>query len=257
MKRELIDVNVSLGQWPTRRVHGDEPRDLVRLLKAHNVTEAWAGSLEGLLHKDVAAVNERLAESCREHGRNILKPIGTINPTLPHWQDDIRRCAEDHGMRGIRLHPNYHGYTLDDPRFENLLSAAAEAELFVQIAVTMEDERMMHPQLRVPHVDTAPLVYIKTPANIMLLNAFRAVRGAVLEKLVDHTNALFDIAWIEGLAGIERILKTIPANRLLFGTHAPLFYYDAALLKLQESQLTDEQRDAIKFKNAQTSIPEN
>lgn len=254
MKRELIDVNVSLGQWPTRRVHGDEPRDLVRLLRSHDVTEAWAGSLDGLLHKDIAAVNDRLAERCRKHGRGLLKAVGSVNPTLPNWEEDLRRCAEVHEMRGIRLHPNYHGYQLDAPVFEELLHAASGAKLFVQIAITMEDERMMHPQLQVPHVDAAPLVYVKSQANIVLLNAFRAVRGDVLQKLVEHTNLKFDISWIEGLAGIERILKTIPIDRLLFGSHAPLFYYDSALLKLEESALTDEQLDAIRFKNASTLL---
>jgi len=253
VKRELIDVNVNLGRWPTRHVHGDEPRELIRILKSHDVTEAWTGSLDGLFHKDMASVNDRLAESCHEYGRRILQPIGSINPMLPGWEDDLRRCVEDHHMQGIRLHPNYHDYALAAPEFSHLLRMASEANLFVQIAVTMEDERMMHPRFRVPHVDTSSLADLLSdipPVKIILLNAFRAVRGEVLVRLLENNEVLFDIAWIEGIAGIRRMLQTVPVERLLFGSHAPLFYYESALLKLEESALSEDEWSAIVFGNA-------
>ena len=258
MKTSLIDVNVNLGRWPTRRLPDDTPEALVRRLKSHDVAEAWAGSFDGLLHKDVAAVNEQLADSCREFGRNRLRPVGTVNPMLPEWAEDVRRCVDDHGMHAIRLHPNYHGYELNDSVFAELLHSAAEAGLVVQIAITMEDERMMHPLLRVPHVDAAPLLDLmpKLPApKVILLNAFRAIRGEMLQHLVNETAVAFDIAWVEGVAGVDQIAKSIPIDRLLFGTHAPMFYYDAALLKLEESALDEQQLNAIRFENARQFIP--
>jgi predicted TIM-barrel fold metal-dependent hydrolase len=40
----------------------------------------------------------------------------------------------------------------------------------------------------------------------------------------------------------------------LFGSHAPLFYFEAAALKLEESLLTAEQRQAIGQGNARRLI---
>ena len=78
----IVDTNVYLSRWPFRRLPGDEPRDLVAKLKEHNVTQAWAGSFDALLHEDLAAANARLAESCDTHGGGLLLPFGSVNPHL-------------------------------------------------------------------------------------------------------------------------------------------------------------------------------
>jgi uncharacterized protein len=57
----IIDTNINLSRWPFRRLKGDETPDLVRWLRSRNVTQAWAGSFDRLLHKDIGGVNARLA----------------------------------------------------------------------------------------------------------------------------------------------------------------------------------------------------
>lgn len=250
----LIDVNVSLSRWPLRRLPLDDTRALVAKLRQAGVTRAWAGSFDGLLHKDVAAVNARLADECRKHGRGLLLPFGTVNPMLPDWEEELRRCSEVHRMPGIRLHPNYHGYKLDEPDFARLLKLAAERRLIVQLAAIMEDERMMHPRLRVPPVDTAPLAGLvkQTPGlRLVLLNALGTLRGQPLANLIAAGEIYVEISMLEGVAGIERLLQQAPLDRVLFGSHAPLFYYESALLKLKESILTPSQRSAVRAGNAQ------
>ncbi len=249
----FIDTNTYIGQWPFRSLPTNTVDGLLATLSHYGVEQAWTGSFDGLFHKDVAGANARLVENCAVHDNGILLPFGTVNPTLPRWEEDLRRCAEDHGMKGIRLHSNYHGYTLDDAVFKALLEQATERNLLIQLVVTMEDERMMHPLMRVPHVDVAPLPSLLESlpsARLVLLNAFRGVRGKALDSLAAAKQIYFDIAWLEGIAGIRRIVGQIPMERLVFGSYAPFFYFESSLLKLKESPLTDEELAALQGGNA-------
>lgn len=253
----LIDVNLSLGPWPLRRVAHDEAAGLANLVREQGVEEAWVASLDGLLHKDLGAVNARLVEQCRRHGRGRLLPFGCLHPKYPDWEEELRRCVEVHRMPGLRLYPNYHGYSLDDPDFRAVLRAAADRHLIVQIALVMEDERMMHPRFRVEPVDATPLAEVvhDTPgARLVLVNALRTLRAQPLLKLLATDRVWVEIAMCEGIGGVGALLSQVPANRVLFGSHAPLFYFEAATLKLKESVLTTEQEQAIRYLNARRLV---
>lgn len=253
----MIDVNVYLSRWPFRRLPLDETARLAARLRKSNVAKAWAGSFDGLLHRDVAAVNARLVSECRGAGGGILEPIGTINPTLPDWEEDLRRCHEMQRMIGVRLHPNYHGYKLDDERCGRLLADAAARGLVVQIALSMEDERTQHPLLRVPHVDAAPLVewLTKLPhLRVVLINVFRSLRVEQVDKLAATGRAWFDIAMLEGVAGVDKLVRQVGPRRVVFGSYAPFFVYDAAELKLRESALAGAVDEAIRSGNADQII---
>lgn len=256
----LVDVNVNLSRWPLRRLRGDDAEGLAQMLRKAGVRQAWAGSFDALLHKDLSAVNARLADQCRNGSGTFFLPFGSVNPKAPAWEEELRRCVELHRMRGIRLHPNYHGYKLDDPEFRRLLALAAELKLVVQLALLMEDERMMHPLLRVEPVETGPLpaVLNETPgARLVLLNALGKVRGKALNDLVKTGEVYVEIGMLEGVAGIGTLLESVPLERVLFGSHAPLFYLESALLKLKETPLTAGQLRAIGRENAERVLAKN
>jgi predicted TIM-barrel fold metal-dependent hydrolase len=156
-------------------------------------------------------------------------------------------------MRGIRLHPNFHEYTLDDPRFARLLELATQRKLIVQLALSMQDERTQSPATRAPHVDAKPLpAIVKTlpDLKLVLINVFRSQSLLRVDAIASAGQVYFDIAMLEGTGGVSELIEKVTVDRVVFGTNFPLFYSDSSVLKLRESPLARFQHEAITRGNA-------
>ncbi|MEZ6131675.1 MAG: amidohydrolase family protein [Planctomycetaceae bacterium] len=234
-----VDTNISLFHWPFRRLPLDDTSALVARLKSLGIGQAWAGSFDSLLQRDMTAVNQRLADECRLHAE--LLPMGSVNLMLPDWEHDLHRCVHSHRMRGIRLFPGYHGYTLHDPAFERLLDLATLAGVFVQIVAALEDTRTQSRQLPIPDVDLTPLVKLMPAhpqARVQILN--HRLRGPLLKQLGDAPGIHFDTARVEGTNGVPELVNSVPTGRVLYGSHAPFLIPEAAFIRVHESgQLAD------------------
>src|SRR5260221_10681796 len=128
----IIDTNVDLFNWPFRTLKYRDTQALVAKLKRHRIVEAWAGSFEALLSKDMSGVNTRLAEECRTQAPGFLIPFGSVNLAWPDWEEDVRRCYEVHKMPGLRIYPGYQPFDLDHPGMERLLQRTAKRGLMLQ-----------------------------------------------------------------------------------------------------------------------------
>jgi hypothetical protein len=97
---------------------------------------------------------------------------------------------------------------------------------------------------------------------VQLINSAGPLLGNNISPLVRDTQVVFDIAATEGNGGVGRLIEgknysyrgAIPVERLLFGSHAPFFPCESALLKLFESPLTREQLEKLMAANAQQLI---
>ena len=107
--------------------------------------------------------------------------------------------------------------------------------------------------LRLP-VDPVPLADLAKRTHglrLVLLNALGTLRAKPLLDIIASGEIYVEISMLEGVGGVGNLLAQAPAQRVLFGSHAPLFYFEAALLKLKESALNPAQLRAIRRENAQ------
>lgn len=229
----ILDTNVTLFPWPFRRLPLDKTEKLVAKLRSLGITTALAGSFEGVFHRDLTSANARLFEECARFSE--LVPVASIHPAKPGWERDL-----DAARTAVRLHPGYHGYGLDHPGFADLLAAAAERGLLVQLAVAIEDPRTQPDLMRVAEVDLLPLpeAMAKSPnAKVQLLNW--KGRGSLPNTLRELPNLSVDTALADGTDAVATLVKTFGAKRVLFGTHAPFLIPEAALVRVHEAELAE------------------
>jgi predicted TIM-barrel fold metal-dependent hydrolase len=262
----IIDTNVNLFRWPFRALKYHDTKALVAKLKRHRIIEAWAGSFEALLSKDMSGVNSRLADECRKQGQGFLIPFGSVNLAWPDWEEDVRRCHEVHHMPGLRIYPGYQPFDLDHPAMENLVKMTAERGLILQVVFGMEDTRVHHPILNVGPATFAPLLKAmksKPNAKVELLHFANSGPGEALSQFMTQANTVMDISRLEGNGAVGRMIGSItglpsarvPIERIVFGSHAPYFPVETALLKLMESPLDGPQLQAIMQGNARRLLP--
>jgi predicted TIM-barrel fold metal-dependent hydrolase len=263
----IIDTNINLFDWPFRALKYRDTKALVAKIRKHRVIEAWAGSFEALLAKDMHGINARLAEECQRHGPGFLLPFGSVNIAWPDWQEDLRRCHETFRMRGIRIYPGYQPFHLNHPDFPLLLRSVSEHGLVLQIVFGMEDPRVHHPVINVGPVTLRPLVDALRAvpnAKVHLLHFPNSPQATDdLNRFFSNQNTFLEISRFEGNGAIGRMIGAnpglpsarAPLDRLLFGSHAPFFPIETAILKLIESPLESEQIRAIMQTNARQLMP--
>jgi uncharacterized protein len=262
----IIDTNVNLFQWPFRALKYSHTKALVTKLKKHRIIEAWAGSFEALLAKDMNGVNVRLAAECREHAPGFLIPFGSVNLAWPDWEEDVRRCHEVHKMPGIRIYPGYQPFDLDHPGMESLVKMTGERGLILQVVFGMEDPRVHHPVINVGPVTFAPLLKVMKSApnaKVQLLHFSGSSQGKDLSQFMENPNTFLDISRLEGNGAVGRMIGSIqglpsarvPLDRMVFGSHAPYFPVETAILKLIESPLDVQQLQAIMQGNGRRLLP--
>jgi uncharacterized protein len=262
----IIDTNIHLFQWPFRRLKYDSTRALVEKMRKHRILQAWAGSYESLFTKSIDVTNARLAKECRENGKEVLIPFGTVNPVWPDWEEDLRRCHEVHKMPGVRIYPGYQTIELSNPAFARFISEATKRSMIVQIVGDIDDTRVEHPIVKTWEFKLDPLVEIMKSnpgARVQLLNWNMYVSNELLTKLITEPGISFDIAWLESAGALGHTIEgkswegpqtPIPVERLLFGSNAPIFPVEASTIKLFESPLTLQQMKAVMNQNARKLI---
>ena len=254
----MIDVNASLGHWPFWQLKHNTPTGLLKLMDSMGIRSAVVAPFEGLLYKDVQVANRRLHREISRYRRRLL-PFSVINPKFPDWRRDLNQCTKELKTGGIRLFPSYHGYEISDSCCKELLAELQQRDLPVQIAPVIEDPRMHHPRVAVPaaNIEALPQLVKEFPkVRIAVLNTktFQFMPGNIPSRntkvLREADNFFTDIAWTDGFAGVDELIKLVGLKGVIFGTNAPLLLPLSAVYKLKEATLSKAALNAITNKNA-------
>ena len=251
----IIDVNAYLGHFAFRRLRYNTAASLLRLMDSKQIDKAVVSSAGAITYRNAQAGNEELAEEVRNHGDRLI-PFAVVNPFYAGWQDDLKICHEQFGMRGLRLYPKWHNYQLRDSCCRELIDAATERSMVISIPIRVEDNRQRSWLLNVPDVplqEIVELVKAHPNARFILLNGVGYI-GCPLGRKDNGLpcNYAIELSRLSAVLANElgQLISNIGAERVMFGTGMPFNYPDPALAKLEVVDAGEPDKEKIRGRNA-------
>lgn len=252
----MIDVSAYLGHFAFRQIRHNTGSGLVRLMDRFGIQRAVVSSASSITYRNPQSGNEELSTEVESH-RSRLIPFAVLSPVYAGWDDDLKICNEQFGMRGVRLYPRWHNYKLSDPRCADLANAAAARGMVVSIPVRVEDRRQQGWLVDIPDVEPeeiAALIRACPKARFIIQNA-SGLPGSVLGRKGNGLpeNYAVDIARMSAEFGNEigALLTSLGEDRVLFGTAMPFQYPGIAIAKLDMLRVSDAVKEKIRARNAE------
>ncbi len=190
----------------------------------------------------------------KEIASERIVPLASIHPKARDPVGQARQVAEA-GLRGIKLHPYYQDFLLDDPALLPLLRALDELGLLVVCHTGFDfaftRDRKADPVRILRVVDRVPtLKFIAT--HMGAWDDWDEVERHLLGKQVT-----MDISLSLDLLGPERARAMIlahPADRVIFGTDSPWGSQAETVRTLKALQLDEARERSILAGNARALL---
>lgn len=232
---DLTDVSAWTGTWPFDLNGHVSLARLAERMEQAGINEALVSSLDAVLAPDPMAANRALLADCSGVGDRAVRfrPVPVINPVLATWQSDLAAIIEaaNGTIPAVRLLPTWQGWGPDHPEATQCLHVIADHELVPIIQSRMIDERAM-PVAALPSEfevqEMAAWLGSSADAPVVLAGLYRPE----LQHIAGLDHVSVDLAFIESGDTLATILETLPPERVLLGTHAPLLEPLSAVAKL-------------------------
>ena len=236
---EIIDVNTMFGPMPAGAADLSVD-ELVGLMGKHGVKAACTLSTIGLL-MDHNAGNSATKAACGE-ASNLL-PVATVNPQTFFGADGPFSRFKADGFKLVRLFPEAQGW---DPGYAPMVVLAKRLEveglpLMVEVSRPGDATRLV--QALVSH-----------PASLILAGVDDKMVAEAIALMRSHARIFVETSRLIAVGAIRQIVESIGAERVLYGSGAPLQPMASVLGVLRHAGLTDEQRSQVLGGNARSLL---
>ena len=243
----FTDLCAWTGHWANLPPEAGQG-DVLAALGGEGVARVCLSPLDGLWALNPHLANGalyRMAGECPQ-----VYPVPLLDPGVPTWREELERARQAPRLRLVRLAPAYGGYDL--PEADELLGALGEAGLGAAVQVRVEDPRRQHPLAQVPDVPVAAVVEAaRRHPDVPVVLAGAVARGVeeALPALGELPRFYADIAQVDGMDSVRRLVDAGAGPRLLWASHAPLFMPQAAVARVL-ADLDDTEAWALLAGNA-------
>ncbi|MFN3325819.1 MAG: amidohydrolase family protein [Bryobacteraceae bacterium] len=250
----MIDVNAYLKHFAFRRLRHNTAPALLKLMDRAGIERAAVSSASAIAYRNPQAGNEELVGQIGGR-RDRLTPLAVLNPAYAGWEDDLKICHEQFGMKGLRLYPRWHNYKLSDAACMELVHAASERKMLITIPVRVEDPRQRTWLVDIPDVplaEIAGLVKAFPNARFVIMNGVGFARSPFGRKDSGlPANYWIEICRLTAVIANElgQLVSSLGADRIVLGTGMPFHYPDPALLKVEVLDAAPADKEKIRRRN--------
>jgi uncharacterized protein len=192
--------------------------------------------------------------TCKTLMSDDCVPFGTLYPESEDFEDEIAALTSLH-VKGIKFHPEYQNFYIDNPRFFRMYDALQSSAMIVVFHAGKDPGPFT--------CDHAlPPAFATIHRNFPRLTMVAAHMGGwkVWDDVKKHilgSSLYFDTAAVREFMAPEefiRLARKHGTHRILFGTDSPWFDQGADIRWIDSLKITQEEKERIFFKNAETLL---
>lgn len=188
-------------------------------------------------------------ESFDGEGLKLLS-FGAVHPYSPSYREELREIRSM-GLKGIKIHPDYLGIMIDDPKMLCLLDEASNQGLVISIHAGIDIG--LPAKVHCPPQRSAAVLRAVRPEKCVLAHMGGFRQWDQVEELLMGQNVYLDTSMTNGFmdqAQMKRLIKGHGAKQILFGTDSPWGDQGKDISYIKELGLTEEEEEAVLWKNA-------
>ncbi|MCS7192102.1 MAG: amidohydrolase family protein [Armatimonadetes bacterium] len=231
----IVDCNTWVGFYPKQAIDLS-PQVLLSIMKRYGVARALFVHMTAVFY-DPKTGNDLAVQVARESG-GLLLPVASINPLQYRGMaEEVDRRLQQ-GFRLFHLFPHWQGWQPKVLPFRDLIEILNEKNVPFLIAC--------------PHVGWATEIgeLIKgKKVTVILSDVSESNFNEVLFVIKSIPNLYLETSCITQPDGYELVASEVSADKLLFGSGAPLHYFASALFPLLHSNLSDEDKRKVLVEN--------
>ena len=246
--RPYIDVHCHVGMTVSRApVIGQSVGKCLARMASADVIGAipcpTAGGPQARGVLDSRAQNEVIANACRKYPERF--PIGLGIAEVRHEQpgvDELDRAMQEDGLVGFVCHPALSGHSL-----------GAELHAFLEVVAMHNGLCLLHQAGSTQNIATYADRFPSITFIIGHVSMSKAGQLDAIAHCAKQENIWYDVA--QKPVGDEswdlaHLVNNLGNEQIMFGSDLP--YYDFRLVQsqIEESQLDDETKERIAYKNA-------
>ena len=181
-----------------------------------------------------------------------LFATGSVHPDSEQAEEELDRLLAA-GIRGIKVHPDYVGIDVTDPRFDRIFSLAEEREMFVVTHTGFDPIAPDH----IHATAEGLLAVVRRHPRLTLIAAHMGGprQSADALRLLAGTPIWFDTSLCairpEERENLLSLLHEHSDERILFGTDTPWSYPEKEIEFVENAGLSERAKENIFHRNAE------